>query len=159
MPNEKLDVFVGITQYLYLSEYELFADSPVFKAHPGINVLIPQVGIDLDHSAGALGPTNNGAGLGDILIGPELQFLPQLDAEGNPWIVHRFEAQFSLPTGEYDPSKDVNPGAGHFYFDPYWSTTVWLTKKFSLSGRFHYLWCADNVACNGDSQPLVIARQ
>ena len=132
-----VEAFVSLTQVLFYWDKEL-----PFGSKPGMNIILPAASAELSGIPGP--PRDNGAGLGDLLLGPELQFDPILDECGNPLFVHRFEAQFIIPTGEYSNTKEVNPGAGFFSFNPYWAGTLWLSPKLTTSIRAHYLWNAEN---------------
>ena len=78
-------------------------------------------------------------GAGDIVIGPMFQFDPIMGANG-PRFVQRFEFDFIVPTGKYNPKYAVNPGSNFWSFNPYWSATLWFTKQWSSSIRLYYLW-------------------
>lgn len=136
---EQVDVWASLNQFIYQS------DQPVlFGGKWGIDVIVPVVGIDVDPSPGS--PlTDNGAGLGDLLIGPFLQWDPIMGEQG-PIFVHRVELQCILPTGKYDDNDALNPGANHFSFNPYWAGTLWVHPRWSVSTRVHYLWNDENQA-------------
>lgn len=136
LPGTDLDVWASLSQFIYMWDYDLGGG-----AKPALDVLIPVVSADLDFSA-PTGLTAN-SGLGDILIGPAIQFAPIMGDNG-PLFVHRVEAQFILPTGDYDPDSVVNPGSNFFSFSPYWAGTAFLGPKTSASVRAHYLWNATN---------------
>ncbi|MCP1117978.1 SphA family protein [Robbsia andropogonis] len=137
LPKQNIDIFAGLTQLVYLSRFK-FAG-----AQPGIDVLLPWVASA--HTDDGLGNValNSRPGFGDLLFGPFIQFNPVMGANG-PRFVQRFEFQIIAPTGAYDPSKAVNPGSGFWSLDPYWAATLWLTPKWSISWRLHYLWNAKN---------------
>ena len=43
--------------------------------------------------------------------------------------MHRIELQTILPTGEYDKTQSINPGANGVGFDPYWAATWFITPN------------------------------
>ncbi len=135
MPNHlksaETDVFVSLSQLVYQSDQELFLGGKW-----GMDVIVPIVDIDnnlLPHQSG----------LGDLLVGPFLQWDPVMGQNG-PLFMQRVELQFILPTGEYSSSKALNPGSNHFSFNPYWSGTLFLSPQLTASVRLHYLWNAKN---------------
>lgn len=137
LPKQNLDYQVSVTQLSYLSNIRLG------NASLGLNTLLPIVTrMRLDDGL------NNAAlkaqsGMGDLLIGPFIQFDPIMGPDG-PRFVQRIELQVNLPTGEYDPKKDVNPGNNAWSFDPYWAATYWFTPKWTASVRAHYLYNGKN---------------
>lgn len=129
-----LDVWVNLNQFLYQS------DTPIlFGGKWGLDVIVPFVSIQGDP---APLPDDNG-GLGDVLVGPYLQWDPIMGKNG-PIFMHRIELQTIWPTGHYENDQLLNPGANHFSFDPYWAATFFATPRWTASWRLHYLWNADN---------------
>jgi hypothetical protein len=130
--NPGLDVWVNLNQFLYQS------NTPVlFGGKWGIDVIVPFVSID-----SRLLPGDSG-GLGDLLIGPYLQWDPIMGKNG-PIFMHRIEIQTIWPTGVYSNERLLNPGSNHFSLDPYWAATYFITPRWTVDWRVHYLWNADN---------------
>ena len=128
-PPGEVDAWILMNQYIYQS------DQPVlFGGKWGLNVMLPIV--SLDESSPAL--TDNGSGVGDLLVGPYIQWDPIMGEKG-PIMMNRIELQTIWPTGDYDNTKSLNQGSNHFSFNPYWAATVFLGPKATVSWRLHYL--------------------
>jgi len=135
--DEDLEAWIGLTQYIYQSSQEV-----LFGGKWGIDVIIPLVYLDLEYDVPPNNfgfPVDNSGGVGDILIGPILQWDPVMGEKG-PIFVHRIELQMLFPTGKYDDDRALNPGSNFFSFNPYWSGTLFLGPKWTTSLRLHYLW-------------------
>lgn len=126
----QLSVNAGLIQAIYQTDWKL-----PLGAKPGLDVIMPFAGFDLKDAPLKV----NSGGMGDLLIGPYLQWDPIMGKNG-PIFMHRIEVQCITPTGKYDPTCTFNPGANFFSLDPYWSGTVFLTPKWTFSTRVHYLW-------------------
>jgi len=127
-----LSVWVNLNQFLYQSNTPI-----LFGGKWGIDVIVPFVSIDSD-----LVPGDND-GMGDLLVGPYLQWDPIMGKNG-PIFMHRVELQTIWPTGRYTEDKILNPGSNHFSFDPYWAATYFISPRWTVDWRLHYLWNADN---------------
>ena len=78
--------------------------------------------------------SDNNEGLGDVLLGPYIQWDPIMGPKG-PLFMHRIELQNVFPTGKYDDERVLNPGSNFYSFNPYWAATVADLSKGQNSVR------------------------
>lgn len=135
-----VDAMIGITQVIYQSDQTLFGDA-LGGAKWGLNVMLPYASFDLDPSDSPV--QAHSGNLGDLLVGPYLQWDPIMGSAG-PRFVQRIELQMLLPTGDYSRDRALNAGSNVFSFNPYWAATLFLTPQWTASWRLHYLWNARN---------------
>jgi anthranilate 1,2-dioxygenase (deaminating, decarboxylating) large subunit len=130
--GQDIDVsgFINLNQFIYQS------DVTFLGGNPGIDVIIPLVDLDADF------PLNAEDGVGDILVGPFIQWGPHMLFD-RPFF-HRFEFQVTAPTGENNNDTALNPGADLWTINPYYAFTYFITPKLSTSWRIHYLWSSEN---------------
>jgi hypothetical protein len=133
-----LDVFVLLNKFIYQSDL----NGP-FGSKWGLDVVVPVVGFDLD-PGNSLAIQDNSFGIGDVSIGPYLQWDPIMRMM-SPFFLHRIEFQFIVPSGKYNDNYELNPGSNIFSFNPYWAATLFLTPSWTVSWRFHYLWNSKNT--------------
>ncbi|MCG3146982.1 MAG: hypothetical protein PCFJNLEI_00418 [Verrucomicrobiae bacterium] len=132
-----LDVFVSLSQVIYQSDQAV-----LFGGKWGLDVIVPVVAFDLDPKGTPL--TDNGGGIGDVLVGPYIQWDPIMGEKG-PIFMHRFELQILTPTGRYSKNEALNPGSNHLSLDPYWAATWFIRPQWTASWRIHYLWNDTNT--------------
>jgi hypothetical protein len=138
LPKQDVNVSSSLSQLIYLSNYQ------IGNAKLGAQIIVPAVlaastDDGLNHAA-----LSSRRGIGDVIAGAVLQFDPIMGADG-PRYVQRLEAAVIAPTGAYDPAKSVNPGSNFWSFNPYWAATAWMSPKWTVSWRAHYLWNGKNT--------------
>ena len=121
---------LSMNQFVHVYKHQMLG------ANLGVDVLLPLVAISAD------GPSTNPSYLGDLTVGPFLQWF-DTKLMGRPFF-QRVELDFTLPTGQYDQKYAINPGSNHWTIEPYYAFTWFLTPEFSTSWRIHYTYSTEN---------------
>lgn len=138
LPSPRFRKLSIITQFAYQSNYQMR-----IHAMPGFLVSIPTV-IYSKINKNALGIRSSGSGFGNLGCGIFIQW-PAIMHKGRPLFINRIEFDFAIPLGKNElPEKQINPSHTFFYCGPHWAATLYLSHKWSLSWRLHYLWNAQN---------------
>jgi hypothetical protein len=133
-----LDAWVSLNQLIYQSDDPLAVlGGPKW----GIDLIVPLAKISAHPGGNSVVTTSSG--VGDMYIGPFLQWMPIMGANG-PILIHRAEVQVLAPTGNYDSHRLLNPGSNVWSLDPYWAGTVFIMPEWTASWRLHYLWNGKN---------------
>jgi hypothetical protein len=133
--NPQLDTLVMLNQLSYYGPSTLFGD----RVRPGINFILPLVGFMTSFDTPGPVLKDNGVGLGDLVMGPVFQFKP-LMSDGRPVFSHRLELDLVVPTGKYDPDKNLNQGTNYVSFNPNWALTVLPAKGLEFTTRVNYIY-------------------
>ncbi|MGD8254465.1 MAG: transporter [Syntrophobacterales bacterium] len=153
--DEDIDLTILLLQGIYQSDTEI----PLIKGKWGLDVIVPIVYTDISYGIdNPAFPQDNAGGFGDFLVGPFIQWDPIMGKSG-PIMLNRIEFQLIFPTGKYDSDKELNPGSNFFSFNPYWSTTLFLMPKWTLSWRLHYLWMMKTMTPTEISSVLMTPRR
>ena len=124
-----------LNQITYYSPHSIGAG-----AHLGFSFLLPVLSLDGSFGSGGPALQDNASGLGDITVGPLMQFDPIVNANGRPIFVQRLSLDFLLPTGKYDNHKDINQSANFYSANPYWAATWMPAQRWEMSWRWYYLY-------------------
>jgi len=142
-----------VANVLSMNQFVHVYNHKILGGHLGVDVLLPVVAIS---SSGTFGPpifptgpgaplnsvTSNPAWLGDLIVGPFLQWFDTKLLD-RPFF-QRLELDFVLPTGQYDKKYVINPGSNLWTIEPYYAFTWFLTPQFSTSWRIMYDFNTEN---------------
>jgi len=155
--SPRIDSLPLLTQVIVTSKWRPFGGAA------GFSVLLPLV--DVRDSFAENSPKRllvNQFGLGDIVAGPTYQSrfffhkpaaVPAARwavkgkppapptkpvAEPPPYFAYRVQLLTQIPTGEFHPSVNINPGSGYWAVVPYLAATYLPRRKVEMSTRLHY---------------------
>ncbi|PIB27675.1 transporter [Maribacter sp. 4G9] len=124
----EINTFLLLNQGIWLTNQKMLGGNLLF------DLLIPIVNLDTNDPYDLVGKS----GLGDIVVGTGIQwFDTKLFGLSFP---NRLEFDFILPIGSYDDeggTKPINASSKYFSFEPYWASTLFFNKDFSMSLRNH----------------------
>ncbi|MCU1719388.1 transporter [Pseudomonas sp. 5P_3.1_Bac2] len=118
----------------YISEHKLFG------ANVGAEVLLPLVHLDVDVDNG---PSGTRSRQGDLIFNPLLLQWAPVQLFGRPYW-QRAVLGFSVPTGSYSSSAQINTGANVWVVNPHYAFTWQFSERWEVSGRLHYAWTSRN---------------
>lgn len=133
--NPRIDSFVWTNQLSYYLPHTFAND----KLRPAINVILPLTGYATEFGDQGTSLRDNGVGLGDLLIGPMLQFSPIMVDE-RPVFSHRLELDVIAPVGKYDPHKNLNQSSNFVSLHPHWSLSVLPARGLEFTVRLQYIY-------------------
>lgn len=132
--NPKINVLTLLNQVSYTSPFRLGGGVLGFDA------ILPV--ISLHGSFGQPGATlqGNGTAIGDLTMGPQLQFDPVISEGGRPLFVQRLAFDVIVPTGQYKHNADLNQSSGYYSLNPFWAATVFPLPQWEISWRLQYFY-------------------
>jgi hypothetical protein len=137
VPSPRFKVWVGITELIYEPNWDVLGGKFGFDSY------IPYF-FSSTVSKNTLDIHDSGRGFGDLGLGMYIQWNPIM-FRGRPILQNRLEFFASFPTGKvFGSVNTLNPGNNLFFIDPYWSATLFLADKWTLSWYLFYLICGKN---------------
>lgn len=131
-----VEAWVSLNQLIYQSDQAI-----LLGGKWGMDVILPLVSLDVH--PGKVPVLSASSGVGDILIGPFIQWDPIMGPKG-PIFMHRIELENLVPSGSYNTNRALNPGSNFYSFNPYWAGTFFILPEWTATCRVHYLWNAKN---------------
>lgn len=129
--DPRIDVTTFVSQLSIASPLEIGGN------RIGLDILVPITRIDASFGSGGPQLRDNGTAIGDITVGPFIQFKPILSG-GRPIASVRASASVFLPSGSFDESRDINQSTGYRSASAYVSATVLPAPGWEISGRLNY---------------------
>lgn len=135
------DAHVNVIAQLH--QYYFLSNKQVLGGNFGIDLIMPLVSPSAKGSFyGVVPVTANTAGLGDLVVGPAIQW-DKGTLMGKP-LFQRFEFCVTFPTGKYDKNKSVSPGSNLTTINPYYSFVWMFHPRWDASLRLWYAHHSEN---------------
>lgn len=139
----RVSALVSLTQVYLLTHRKMLG------GNLALDLVVPLIAPGGSGSIGPFPVTANRAGLGDVVLGPAIQWNGHA-LFGRPYH-HRFETYAVLPTGRYDRAYLANPGSNLISVEPYYAFTWLFSDAWEASARLHYAFHGVNRAT--DTRP------
>ncbi|WP_180074901.1 transporter [Acinetobacter sp. YH12116] len=127
-------------QYVYMFDTQ----KTILGGHPGLDLIVPFIHLDADMN-GPVQLKDKPFGMGDPTIGIDIQHDP-IYFKNNPIFSDRLGVGITIPVGEYDKNKDINPGANFSSIFLYAAMTFNFNENISLSLRPYYYYNFKNTS-------------
>lgn len=133
LPSPALHFLSTIPQLIYQNE------NNVGNGRIGGTIFFP-IALYLHVDKNKLGIESSGSGFGNPGIGLFWQSNPYM-YNNRDIFIQRFEINLSFPVGKNkEPNKNINPAAKFLYSAPHWAATLFITERWAISWRLHYVW-------------------
>ena len=138
IPSPRFRALTAITQFTYQFNQQL-----PLKGMPGFSIGFPTV-LYSKVDKNPLGIESSGSGVGNLSFGLYTQW-SAIQRKGRPFFIHRLQFDLWIPMGKNKlPCKQINPSNTFFSCGSYWAATLFISHKWNVSWRLHYLWNAKN---------------
>ena len=137
--NPKISVVTLLNQLAYTSSIRIGSASLSF------NAVLPVVSLSGSFGQPGASLAGGGTAVGDLTVGPFLQFDPVMGPTGHPLYVQRLALDTIVPTGQYHRNADLNQSSGYYSLNPYWAASLFPAAGWEVSWRLHYLYNFKNT--------------
>lgn len=154
LPRTDFRAIAEIIQLIYLSKKRLLG------GNLGVSAVLPSLASNELHDGLHNAQLRALDGVADLFIGPAIQYDPIMRKDGKgPRYVQRIECDIVAPVGRYHRNFAINPSTPFWSINPYWAATLWITPKWAVSHRLHYLWNGINRRPSASFGPTVLNTQ
>jgi hypothetical protein len=126
-----------VSSLILIQQIALISKTKVASGNLGFTLLLPVSKTSVRSTGSAL-PSINPAPVGDLIAGAFVQWYDK--RLFGLRLAHRFGLNASFPTGSFQRSYDVNPGANRYRIFPNYQITLTPVKQLALSikNNFYY---------------------